>query len=172
MTGPVLTTQRLTLTPIALTDFDDLKALWAEPAFNRHITGRALSEEEVWFRLLRDIGHWSQLGHGNWTMRLTGTGAYVGQVGVLDLRRAIVPAMDAPEVGWGLHPDFHGRGLAREGLAAALDWADTVLGAPRTVCMIGPENAASLKLATRVGYAPYAEGTYHGQPTTLLERVR
>lgn len=172
MSGPVLTTERLTLTPVAPSDYDDLCALWRDEAFTRHITGRALSAEEVWLRVLRDIGHWSALGHGNWSMRLTQTGAYVGSVGVLDYHREVSPPTDAPELGWGIGSAFHGQGLAGEGVAAALDWADTVLNAPRTVCMIGPGNLASLKLAGRLGYVRYADGTYHGEPTILLERVR
>ena len=167
---PVLTTARLTLTPVTLTDYDDLVALWQDADFTRHITGRSLSKEEVWFRLLRDVGHWSALGHGNWAMRLTETGTYVGSVGVLDYHRDVTPPMDAPELGWGIGGAFHGQGLAGEGLTAALEWADTVLKAPRTVCMIGPANLASLRLAGRVGYTPYADGTYHGEPTILLER--
>lgn len=83
----VLTTQRLTLTPVAVGDMDDLTALWADAEFTRHIMGRGLSEEEVWFRLLRDIGHWQAKGYGNWSIRETTTGAYVGSVGVLDYRR-------------------------------------------------------------------------------------
>lgn len=171
MSGPVLTTPRLTLTPVGLADYDDLVALWRDEAFTRHITGRSLSSEEVWFRLLRDIGHWSALGRGNWSMRLTETGAYVGSIGVLDYRRDVIPPMGSPELGWGVGGAFHGQGLAGEGVAAALDWADRVLKADRTVCMIGPANLASLRLAGRNGYVRYADGVYHGEPTILLERI-
>ncbi len=172
MRRAILNTARLTLTPVSVADYDDLCALWRDEAFTRHITGRPLSSEEVWFRLLRDLGHWSALGHGNWSMRLTETGAYVGSVGVLDYHRDVSPPMDAPELGWGVGGVFHGQGLASEGVAAALDWADTVLKAPRTVCMIGPSNLASLRLAGRLGYVRYADGTYHGEPTILHERVK
>ncbi|MFC5344569.1 GNAT family N-acetyltransferase [Brevundimonas staleyi] len=171
MSGPVLTTPRLTLTPVGLSDYGDLCALWRDEAFTRHISGRSLTTEEVWFRVLRDIGHWAAMGRGNWSMRLTETGAYVGSVGVLDYHRDVTPPMDAPELGWGIGGAFHGQGLAGEGVAAALDWADTVLKASRTVCMIGPGNLASLKLAGRLGYVRYADGTYHGEPTILHERV-
>jgi RimJ/RimL family protein N-acetyltransferase len=172
MSPPVLTTARLTLTPVALGDFDDLAALWRDEAFFRHLTGRPLGEEEVWFRLLRDLGHWSALGRGNWSMRLTETGAYVGSVGLLDYRREVAPPMDAPEVGWGLGGAFHGQGLAGEGLAAALTWADAVLKASRTVCMIDPANLASLRLAGRAGYVAYADAVYRQAPVILLERLR
>ena len=176
MTPPILntrlTTPRLILTPVAVTDFDDTLALWRQPDFVRAIMDREpLSEEEVWFRVLRDLGHWQAMGHGNWTMRLK-SGDYVGGVGVLNYRRDCTPALDAPELGWGVAPAFQGQGLAREGLDAALAWTDAALKAARTVCMISPGNGPSLKLAGRVGYRPYAEAVYHGDAVTLLERFR
>ena len=166
----VLTTERLSLTPVALSDFEDLKMLWRDEAFTRAITGRALTAEEVWFRVLRDIGHWQALGRGNWSMRLRTNGAYVGSVGVLNYLRDLSPPFDAPELGWGVGAAYQGKGFAREGLDAALAWADDVLGAPRTVCMISPDNAPSLTLAGRVGYRVYCDGTYKDAPVRLLER--
>ncbi len=171
-TSPILTTERLILTPAAITDFDDTQRLWRDEAFTRGITGRALSTEEVWFRLLRDIGHWAALGHGNWMMRLKADGTFVGGVGVLDYRRDLDPPFNAPELGWGVGGAFQGQGLAREGLEAALAWVDGAWGARRTVCMISPDNAPSLKLAARVGFRPYAEATYKDGPVRLLERRR
>ena len=171
-TAPILTTQRMILTPVAVTDFEDAKVLWRDEAFTRGTTGRALSSEEVWFRLLRDIGHWAALGHGNWTMRLKADGAYVGGVGVLDYRRDLAPPFDAPELGWGVGGAFQGQGLAREGVDAALAWVDGSFHARRTVCMISPDNAPSLRLAARVGYRPYADGTYKDGAVRLLERRR
>jgi RimJ/RimL family protein N-acetyltransferase len=171
VTRPVLETKRLILQPVRLEDFDEIAALWADERFTRPIAGRgALTTEEVWFRLLRDLGHWSALGQGNWSIRMRDGSAYVGSVGVLDYRRACVPPLDAPELGWGVAPAFQGQGLAREALEAALDWCDRVLNAPRTVCMIDPPNAPSLKLAQRTGYRPYADGTYQDKAVILLER--
>ncbi|NJC41488.1 RimJ/RimL family protein N-acetyltransferase [Brevundimonas alba] len=166
-----LITERLTLTPAALSDYDDLCALWADPAFIQHIFPDPLSREDVWFRLLRDIGHWEALGHGNWTIRLKDSGDYVGSVGVLDYHRVMEPAFDAPELGWGVHPRFQGKGLAFEALSAALAWCDDSLNAARTVCMISPDNTPSVALARRAGYAPYVETTYKGEAVTLFERT-
>jgi RimJ/RimL family protein N-acetyltransferase len=168
----ILTTERLTLTPVGLDDLPDLLALWSDPVFTQIIAHRGpMSEEEVWFRLLRDIGHWQAFGYGNWALRRTGDGAYVGSVGVLNFRRACTPPLDAPELGWGVGQAFQGQGLAREGLDAALAWADRTMQAQRTVCMINPDNAPSLKLAERTGYRPYADGTYYDRPVILLERL-
>lgn len=166
-----LITERLTLTPVALSDYDDLRAMWADPEVIRHIFPEPLNREDVWFRLLRDIGHWKALGHGNWTLRLNDTGAYAGSVGVLDFHRVLDPPFDAPELGWGLRPEYHGKGLAFEAVSAALAWCDDALNAPRTVCMIDPTNAPSIALAARAGYREYARADYKGAAVILFERT-
>lgn len=172
MSVPVLDTERMSMTPVALEDFDDLARLWGDATFTQHIVGRGLTREEVWLRLLRDLGHWQALGIGNWSMRLKADGRYVGSVGVLDYRREMQPAMDAPELGWGVGPGFQGKGLAREGLRAALAWTDRDLAAPRTLCMIGPDNTPSLRLAQTVGYRPFSQTSYSGNAVILFERPK
>ena len=166
----ILITDRLTLTPMQAADLPDLTTLWADPDFATAIFPAPLSSEDVWFRLLRDIGHWEVLGYGNWAVRETATGDWVGSVGVLDFHRILEPAFDAPELGWGVAPRFQGKGLAFEALSAALAWCDETLNAARTVCMISPDNGPSHALAARAGYAPYAETTYKNAPVILLER--
>lgn len=166
-----LITERLTLTPVAVSDYDDLRAMWGDPEVIRHIFPEPLNSEDVWFRLLRDIGHWEALGHGNWTLRLKNTGEHVGSVGVLDYHRVLDPPFDAPELGWGLRPAFQGQGLAFEAVSAALAWCDDALNAPRTVCMIDPTNTPSIALATRAGYREYARADYKGAPVILFERT-
>lgn len=166
-----LITERLTLTPVALSDYDELRLQWADPEFVRHIVPEPLSGEDVWFRVLRDIGHWEALGHGNWTIRLKDTGQHVGGVGVLDFHRTLEPAFDAPELGWGVLPRYQGKGFAFEAVSAALAWCDETLNVPRTACMISPDNQPSLALAQRVGFTPWVETTYKGESVRLLERM-
>lgn len=168
----IFQTERLTLTPMSLADIDDLLTLWRDGDFTRFTSGRILTEEEVWTRLLRDIGHWSVMGFGNWTIRLTETGQHVGSVGLFDYRRALEPPFDAPEVGWGLRSGFQGQGLAYEALTAALAWSDQNIAKVRTVCMISPQNQPSIRLAQRCGFRPYGQGQYSGSIVDLYERPR
>lgn len=168
----LLTTERLSLAPVTAADLPDLLALWADTEFTRYISGRAMTEEEVWMRLLRDIGHWQTLGYGNWTIREIATGDYVGSVGIFDYRRDMTPAFDAPEIGWGIAPRFQGKGIAHEALQAALNWTDQQMSAARTVCMISPENSPSIRLAERLAYAPYCQTDYKGSQVILYERQR
>lgn len=169
--NPVIETDRLILTPVAVGDYKDLCALLADPGFFRHIFPQALNPEEAWFRLLRDIGHWQVMGYGNWTIRTRDDGRYVGSVGLLNYRRIVEPAFDAPEIGWGLSPTFQGKGMAYEAAAAAVAWAEQHLKADCLVCMIGPDNGPSLALAGRLGFVRYADTTYKGDAVILLARA-
>jgi RimJ/RimL family protein N-acetyltransferase len=167
----VLTTDRLILRPISTDDLTDIRAIWTDLSFTRHIMGRVLDEEEIWMRFMRDLGHWQVKGYGTWTAR-TPDGAFVGNVGLLDYHRTLDPPFDAPEMGGGLAPAAQGKGMALEALGAILAWADAHLPDPKTVCMVSPENTPSMKLATRLGFTPYAETQYKSAPVILLQRPR
>lgn len=56
---PVITTERLTLRPHLLADFEDSLAMWADPAVVRYVGGEPSSPEEAWSRLLRYAGLWA-----------------------------------------------------------------------------------------------------------------
>jgi RimJ/RimL family protein N-acetyltransferase len=165
----VLQTDRLILRPHTAADFPGSFKLWTDPDVVRFISGRPSTEEEVWFRLLRYAGLWGLLGYGYFLAIERGTGAVVGDFGIAEFRRDITPSFgDAPEAGWIMTPEHHGKGLAREAMTAILDWADQSW--PRTVCMISPENTASVRLAERLGYRQYGQTQFKGDPVTLFER--
>lgn len=183
-TAPALDTARLTLRGHTPADFAECTAMWADPRVTRHIGGRPSTAEEVWARVLRYAGTWALLGFGYWVARERATGRFVGEVGFADFRRELAPPLepplrDAPEVGWALAPWAHGRGLATEAVGAALAWGDAHVAAPRadphrdsspTICLIAPENVASLRVAAKCGYQEAARTTYRGEPTIVLAR--
>lgn len=171
---PALDTARLTLRGHTLADFSECAAMWADPAVTRHIGGRPSSEEEVWARVLRYAGLWALLGFGYWVVRERASGRFVGEVGFADFRREFTPPLadslaGAPEVGWAVAMWAHGRGFATEAVGAALAWSDTH-DAARTVCLIAPENVASVRVAEKCGYKEAAHTTYKGQHTGVFER--
>jgi RimJ/RimL family protein N-acetyltransferase len=163
-------TERLILRPHRAEDFDDLAAMWADPGVTRFIGGRPSTPEESWARLLRYGGLWGLLGLGYWAVRDRATGRFVGDVGFADFHRGLDFA-GAPEAGWVLAPWAHGRGLAGEAVRAALAWADA-RGWARSVCIIDPDNAPSLRLAGGCGYQEAGRITYKDHPVILLERLR
>lgn len=166
---PSIDTARLELRGHRREDFADCVALWTDPVVTRFISGRPSTEEEVWARLLRYVGHWAVLGFGYWVVREKGTGRFVGEVGLADFKRAIEPPFNgAPEAGWILAPWAHGRGFATEAVRAVQAWAQANLGTGRTVCMIDPQNLPSIAVANRCGYREFARTTYKGEATILF----
>ena len=164
MMSPVLETERLILRRHQVSDFNSCCRLWGSDAVTRYIGGRPSTPEEVWSRLLRYAGHWDLLGYGYFAVVEKQFGAMIGE-----FRRAIDPPLANPEAGWVLHPDYHGKGLAAEALTALLAWADAQDMA-RTCCLIDTENAASLRLAQRMGYVEEKTLSYHDKPSSLLMR--
>lgn len=173
MPAPTLTTARLTLTPPTLADFEDSRAMWADPVVVRHVGGRPFTEEESWTRLMRARGFWEVLGFGYWAVRETSTGRYVGEVGFGDLRRELEPSLyGLPEMGWVLAAWSHGQGFGTEAVQAGLSWIDGTLAPEVVPCIIDVENAASIALATKVGFRLKTHATYRGSPILMMERRR
>src|SRR5262245_4035062 len=54
-------------------------------------------------------------------------------------------------LGWMLRRAFWGKGYATEGASAALQFAFTRLNQPRVISLIHPDNAASIRVAERLG---------------------
>ena len=170
-TVPLLETTRLLLRGYRADDFDPWIAMWQDPNYYRYLSPEPLPTEEVWRTLLRSAGHWVVMGFGFWAIEVKATGEFIGAVGYLDGKRTIEPPLgDAPEMGWVLDPAVHGLGYAREAAEAALAWAKNYFGPVRMVCIIHPDNEASLRLADKIGYREYARSTYHNDPIVLLER--
>ncbi len=171
-TVPVIETERLLLRGHTLDDFGDSAALWADPEVTRFIGGVPQTREEAWTRLLRYVGHWSVMGFGYWVVTDRESGRFAGEVGFAEFRRAIAPPIEGmPEIGWVLARWARGRGFATEAVRAAVAWGTAHFGPDqRTVCLIAPENLASIRAAEKCGYARSGEADVHGQPILVFAR--
>ena len=170
---PAIETSRLILRAHALGDFELCAAIWADPEVTRYIGGKPLSESEAWARFLRYPGHWVMMGYGYWAIEEKVSGEYIGDLGFADYKRELKPSIQGvPEIGWVLARKAHGRGYATEAVRVALAWADRTFTNPRTVCIIAPENSASIRVAEKCGFRQYAKTIYKGNPTWMYERMR
>ena len=166
---PVIETPRLTLRGHRAADLGDSFSLWGNPEVVRHIGGKPLGREDVWARVLRYIGHWAVAGYGMWHVRERATDRFVGEVGIADFQRDISVSFNgAPETGWALMPWSHGNGFATEAMTAVLAWS--AAAHPRTVCMIDPDNAASLRVGAKLGYREMARTVYKAAEVIVFER--
>jgi RimJ/RimL family protein N-acetyltransferase len=64
----------------------------------------------------------------------------------------------------------HGRGYATEAAQAALRWMEVAFAPERTVCIIDPNNMASLRVAEKLGFHPIGHADYKGKPILKLRR--
>lgn len=168
---PLLETPRLRLRGHRDTDLPQCAAMWGDPQVVRFIGGEPSTEPRTWARLLGYAGHWALMGFGYWVIERKDSGEFVGEIGFADFKRDIAPAMQGcPELGFALVPQFHGNGYATESADTVVRWADSHLSAPRTVCLIDPQNAASLRVVGKCGYEVFARGVYGGREALFLER--
>lgn len=173
LTAPTLESERLILRGHTVEAFPDYAAMWGDPIVARYIGGRPFTPEECWHRLLRGVGHWPVMGFGYWLAFEKASGRLVGEMGLAEFKRDITPSFDgAPEAGWVLAPWSHGKGYATEAVMAAHAWGDANVASKRTVCIIHPENDASVAVARKCGYRPIEPATYKGEEVLVLERRR
>jgi RimJ/RimL family protein N-acetyltransferase len=133
-------------------DADAFAALNGERDVMRFIPPfRPLTRAESDDLLARFAGHWDDHGYGLWAVEaLGGDRRCIGFAGLAI--PAFLPAvLPAVEVGWRLAPAWWGRGLATEAARASIDHARDTLGLASVVSIIDERNAASLRVAEKLG---------------------
>jgi len=142
-------TERLILRRWRDTDVTPNTEMLSDPDGARFITadGKPVVDEFVgWRNPAIMAGHWALHGFGLFVVEEKRTGRYVGRVGPW------FPAgWPGFEVGWGIAKSFRGRGYAVEAATASIDWAFATFEVDKIVHLIRPENAASQKVAQRLG---------------------
>jgi RimJ/RimL family protein N-acetyltransferase len=149
MTGvdTVLETERLRLRRLTWDDLDDLAAILGDPDVMRYYRkpfGRV--ETRGWIRWNLDL--YTDHGFGLWAVILKENGMFVGDCG---LTIQVVDGEEEVEVGYHVKKMSWGHGLATEAAAACRDYAFDVLGRDRLIAIIDPENAASRRVAEKIG---------------------
>jgi RimJ/RimL family protein N-acetyltransferase len=165
---PTLDTQRLILRPHKVKDYEAFSALWADPDVVRYIGGVPFTAEASWIRLMNRAGMWHYMGFGFLAIEERETGRFVGEAGFHEVRRDMTPSLIGTlETGWVLSPLFHGMGYGMEAMTGLIAWAETNRPEPEMTAIISPENVASLKLATKLGFSELARTDYHGEVVVL-----
>ncbi len=170
--APELTTDRLRLRAFRRDDFDWYADLWADPAVVRFIGGVPRTRSECWMRFLMNFGMWRVEGCGFWLIEDRADGRPLGSGGVFRALRGIAEVDAYPEAGWALCPAAFGRGFADEAMTAILAWTDANVSAPQTGCIIEPGNAASLRIAARLGYRAAGMATLNACAIAVFARPR
>ena len=170
---PTLETDRLRLRAYTLADFHDYARMWSDPAVFRYVGGVPFTREQSWTRFLRQVGLWHYMGFGFWALEHKATGAFAGECGFHEMRRAITPSIEGDmEAGWGLSPSMQGQGLAEEAMRAAIGWAERHGTGSRLTAIIDLGNAASRRVAAKLGFTERGPAVYNDKPLTIFQRPR
>jgi RimJ/RimL family protein N-acetyltransferase len=148
---PSVSTPRLKLRPFGASDLDALDAIHGDPQVMRFLgvgagAGKTRTRPENWDFMQRVLGQWALRGYGVWAVELTATGALIGRAGLLHPFE-----WPSAEIAYTFARAAWGQGLATEAVLAIRDWAFAHLPDPHFVSFISPDNAASRRLAARVG---------------------
>lgn len=141
---PTLQTERLTLRPLTLDDAPAMFELFSDPETVRYLPPKPHQSVEqtrkgLEIRLSHEGGiDWAVILKGD--DRCLGIIQYVGQT-------------HFPQLGYIIHRDYWGQGLAVEGCRAALDYGFKELGYGRIEAWIEEHNVASVRVAEKLGMA-------------------
>jgi RimJ/RimL family protein N-acetyltransferase len=150
---PVIRTERLLLRPQQASDLEGLVELIASEETRKHLGSAKAEPAQQFERLLRNAGSWRLYGYGAFAVRRQDDPELIGSCGVFHSWRGFGEGMDdVPEAGWIIRSDACGQGVASEAMEAIFRWFDTKFGPRRVACMIEMGNAASERLAKKLGF--------------------
>ena len=147
----ILETQRLLLRHLVLSDLDALFQFYSDPEVIKYIPDAPRTREET-----KEELEWFMKGHpkfpelGLWATIYKETGQFIGRCGLLPWTN---DGQDEVEVAFALSKPYWGRGLATEAAQGIMQYAFERLHLTRLICLIEPENAASIRVVTKIGMA-------------------
>jgi len=98
--------------------------------------------------------HIAAHGFGLWGAETKADGRLVGFIGLTTVAGGELPVGPALEMGWRLIPECWGQGLASEGAAAVLAWAQRRLDAEEIIAFTAATNLASQGVMRKIGMTP------------------
>ena len=155
-----LETPRLELRALALDDLDDVASMLGDAEGLIH-WGPPLNREESRSWIERNLRRYESDGFGRCAVILRSTAELVGDCGLI---RTLVEGQPEVELGWIIRRTHRGKGIATEAAAAWRDYGFDSLGLERIVSMVNENNAASRRVAEKLGMTVEREAMWGGLP--------
>jgi RimJ/RimL family protein N-acetyltransferase len=141
---PVMDTARLRLRAPVIGDYAAYRAVLKSD--RAQYVGGPYTEETAFADFCQGIAGWMLRGAGMWTLTRQGDDAPLGWIYLWQEM-----GDPEPEIGWILTAAAEGHGYAQEAALAVLPHAVALFGAGGFVSYIDADNAASIRLALRLG---------------------
>jgi len=148
MTDWLLETDRLRLRPVAIEDTELMLAVWNDPAFIRNVADRGIRTTEQAREAIAGgaLKLFEDHGYGPYCMSLKSDGSMIGICGLFKREN-----LEEPDIGFGVLPEYCGKGYAGEAAAAVVDYAQNELGISVLTAIVSPTNAPSIGLIEKLG---------------------
>jgi RimJ/RimL family protein N-acetyltransferase len=158
-----LVTDRLRLRPLRNADVDALHEVYSHPLVEAWIGPH--SRERVADEVEFQVAAQAERGWSVWAVEERDGGRFLGDCGLQPLERR----GPETELGYDLHPDVWGQGLATEAVCAVVEAALGPLGLRRLVAVVKPANAASRRVLVKAGLSPAGRRGAYGELMELYE---
>jgi RimJ/RimL family protein N-acetyltransferase len=156
-----LTTERLTLRQWRDEDSEPLYEIYVQPGYLE--TMPPLDLEQTRAQVERFSRAWEEDGYCQWATCDRGTRELVGRIGLFCHHDWPLSDRRVPEIGWVLHQDFWGKGLATEGGRAGVEvWRRQLPDEPQLISITTPENCRSRGVMNRCGLTLRGTAHWHG----------
>jgi ribosomal-protein-alanine N-acetyltransferase len=161
----ILHTQRLLLRHLEPGDLESLYALYRDPEIRKYYPDGTRTHQET-----KDELEWFLNGHphhpklGLWATVDRNTGEFIGRCGLLPWH---ILGHDEVELAFMIKKERWREGLATEAACGIIRHAQEALGLRRLVCLVTPGNAASARVAEKVGMAFERDFTDEQGPSQL-----
>jgi len=163
--GNGITTERLSLRPVAPENLPDLIRLKADDAAFGLMLHGTRTPERAREELEDDMEFWLVRGYGTWSVFERGTGEFLGITGLMER-----PDGRGVALRFALWPACRGKGFAREAARAALAFGFR-RGLPRVVAVAWEANEASRGVLTDVGMRECDRFQYRGRQMLVFEAL-
>ena len=146
---PELHTPRLRLREFRADDAAALYAVHSDPRVMRYWSFAAWTRpEQAEAKVAAILAERARGEVHVWAVADAPSDLVIGSIAVFSIH----PAQARAEIGYSLHADWHGRGLAQEALRAVLAFLLDERGLERIEADIDPRNTASCRLVERLGF--------------------
>lgn len=158
-------TPRLILRHFHILDAAAMDRVHGDPEVMRFGRGVQTSEwVRQWLRgCLED--YYQKWGFGQWAVVEKTTRQVIGYCGLT--RFDDIDGQAETEIGYRLARAHWGGGYATEAATAVRDYAFDLLCLPRVISIIDPRNAASIRVAEKIGLVHEKDATFRGTPVRI-----